>query len=259
MKRLTFIRLDIETVAVAADDPRWLDYLATDPPTGVVAARVALAKVEARGPKPPDGRLTDPAKIAASAASRLAEHADEVAAALAAVDAAAEEARAATSFDPLWGRVVCVGVAVGRGEPVTCAYADEDDILHGLAALLRASAPWMLVGWNVAGFDVPFLRARAMLCGVPELRAMLPAADVKPWEAPVIDLMKLWPTTRYGAFARQRHVARALGLPAQPSSGADVAAQWAAGDVAAIAAHCAADVAELLPIADALGVEVTRD
>jgi hypothetical protein len=270
---VNYIRLDIETVPVPADDPRWLAYIAEDPPavsTAPERARI-LSKLRAAGPRPVPANLTDPAKISDARVKRAAEHAADTAAAessLASAEAehaaAIEAARKATSLDPLWGRVACIGVGYGD-EPAAVQWganlamgapAAEVAALSWLGELLADSGSYLLVGWNIAGFDLPFLRARAIITGCTVLLNALPRIDAKPWEQPVRDLMLMWPTTSRGGrgYVRQKHAARALGLPPQTFGGSMVADALDRGDTAAIVEHCRADVAELLTIGRRMGV-----
>lgn len=263
MRSLTHLYLDIETLPVPADDPAWVEYVDTVP--AVAAAIAALAELR-DAPVLPAGNLTNPDKIAASIAERTAKRADDIAAAERAIVDARESARLATSLDPLWGRVACVGVALGAdddpcvldGAPGSMfgTRAAESALLVQVAHVLRDERPWTIYGWNVQGFDLPFLRARAIITGCVELRDALPSVLAKPWEQPVRDLMLLWPSTGHGgrSYTRQTHAARALGLPRQAFDGRDVAPAFERGDFAAIVEHCLADVAELVVIAERMGL-----
>ncbi len=80
-------------------------------------------------------------------------------------------------LDPSRSAVVAVAIAgpgaddvldlpdPSTGAPVSPA--DEAGLLRELDARLRDLAPGVLVTWNGRGFDLPFLRARADLLGVP--------------------------------------------------------------------------------------------
>jgi hypothetical protein len=251
------VLIDAESSPVAADDPRWADYLATDPPRAVREADEAYRALGARGPKPPDARFTDPVKVAAAIAAREAEHARDLADAARACVVARDDARAATSLDPLWGSIATLTVwAVRDGEPVNEPETAIGEVaaLDMLANVCETSPPdARFCGWNTAGFDIPFARSRAILTG-HRLRDVLPPIAKRIGDY-VDDLMLLWPHAgRYGTMIAQRNVARALGLPRQEHSGRDVAALLDAGNIDAVVAHNRADVRELLAIGRAMGV-----
>lgn len=252
------IPLDIETVPNDRIDP-------DSPYTAAVAAYDAKrAALREAGPKPVPRNLTDPAKIAAAEIERR----DAWWADLNALDEGRQAALADAwetevkrrSLDPLWGRVVCI--AVGDRDLTAWRAEDEAPMLDELAALLAPLPHGVgLLGWNIDGFDLPFLYARSLLLGSRLAAVLAPALNAKPWERPTVDLMRLWPVTSHGAarFPRQAHIAAALGLPAQTSSGADVYAQYVTGDLAAIVDHCRADVREVVEIARRMGIADSQE
>jgi len=68
-------------------------------------------------------------------------------------------------LDPRVAPIVAVAVATSAGTSVLTG--PEASILRRLEATLAALAPGVLVTWNGAGFDLPFLVDRAVRCGVP--------------------------------------------------------------------------------------------
>lgn len=68
-------------------------------------------------------------------------------------------------LDPAVARVVAVAVAGEDWHRVIDG--DEPTILAQLDALILDLAPGVLVTWNGARFDMPFLADRAHLCGIP--------------------------------------------------------------------------------------------
>jgi hypothetical protein len=62
-------------------------------------------------------------------------------------------------LDPSCSRVVAVAVTTPAGDRVLMG--DEADLLRGLEELLGTLAPGVLVTWNGAAFDLPFLATRA--------------------------------------------------------------------------------------------------
>lgn len=71
---------------------------------------------------------------------------------------------AAGGLDPAVAGILAVAVA-GDGEPVVFT-GPEPSILLGVDSLLAHLAPGVLVTWNGASFDLPFLAARAAHHGI---------------------------------------------------------------------------------------------
>jgi hypothetical protein len=79
-------------------------------------------------------------------------------------------------LDPAVGRILCVAVSGPDGE-IVVADTDEAALLVELDARLGELAPGVLVTWNGAGFDLPYLATRARLVGAPiGLRVVLDPA-----------------------------------------------------------------------------------
>lgn len=82
-------------------------------------------------------------------------------------------------LDPSLAAVVAVAVAGPHGDVVLLG--DEVDLLRRLEGLLRSLEPGVLVTWNGAGFDLPFLAARAERHGIElGLRLFLPVCERGP-------------------------------------------------------------------------------
>lgn len=71
---------------------------------------------------------------------------------------------ATDGLDPQVGRILCAAVS-GPGGEIVIANADEVDLLHELDGWLRDLSPGVIVTWNGAGFDLPYLATRARLTG----------------------------------------------------------------------------------------------
>lgn len=72
---------------------------------------------------------------------------------------------AAGGLDPATAGVVAVAVTTDDGDHVLTGH--EASILRGLESLLAGMPPGLLVTWNGAAFDLPFLARRAAMAGVP--------------------------------------------------------------------------------------------
>jgi DNA polymerase elongation subunit (family B) len=79
-------------------------------------------------------------------------------------------------FDPEVASVVAVAVATAEGDRVLLG--PEAPILEQLDRVLAGLPPGLLVTWNGASFDLPFLARRSRLAGVP--------LGLRLWEDPVL-------------------------------------------------------------------------
>ncbi len=175
----------------------------------------------------------------------------ELAADLRAVHDAAWERLRAASLDPMRGRVLCLGIAEDDRDAEVWT-GEEVEILSRLSGLaaslsLGPNPEWRLVVHN-AGFDLPFLAARAIRHGYDRLAGELHEPLAKPWDRFVTDTATAWPVTTYAGrrtgSARLDDVARHLGIDraANPIDGSQVLDRYLAGDLEAIVAHCRDDV-----------------
>jgi 3'-5' exonuclease len=155
---------------------------------------------------------------------------------------AADKAVANTSFDGGRGHVCTVAWALNDG-PVevryACTVADERLILADLFKAIGKERSPVIVGHYVAGFDLPFLRKRAIVLGLKLPNAF--AREAKPWDALVADTMHVWAGSRDTISLDD--LCRILGIPGKDGfDGSMVAAAWAAGEYQTIEDYCADDV-----------------
>lgn len=159
--------------------------------------------------------------------------------------AAVEEAIAKTSFNGAHGHVCCIGWAFDD-EPASSIIwpldvDSEAATLHTFKAIIesRTNFPPVIVGHNVAEFDIRFLWQRAMVLGI-KMPTWFPRSP-RPWDREVFDTMT--------AFAGARNtvsmdtLCQALGIPGKDDmDGSMVAEAWANGEYQRIADYCKADV-----------------
>lgn len=106
------------------------------------------------------------------------------------LDKAAFEQTAA--LYPEYGRVVCIAWALGDEDVRSVLFLNEVGLLEMFSARLQElPRETKLCGHNIKGFDVPFLRKRYLLNGLPVPR-LLRVGTLKPWEQPYIDTAELW-------------------------------------------------------------------
>jgi len=204
----TFVYFDLETIP--CQDPAYLDELAQN--------------------------ITPPGNIKKS--ESIAKWLDENR------ETAAKEALGKTSFDG------------GRGHICTIAWAKDDSPIHvehaktveDEARILRAFFSDLddyhsetLVGHNITGFDIGFLRKRAIVLGVKlPTNASLPR-DPKPWDKNVHDTMSMW--AGGGNRISMDDLCSILGIKGKDGfDGSMVAEAWANGEHDTIAEYCKDDV-----------------
>ena len=163
--------------------------------------------------------------------------------------AAVEDAIGATSFDGGMGQIVVIGWAIDSEPAQSMQVRDltreaEADVLAGFFASMRrvhstSGQRPVIVGHNVAAFDLPFIWKRAMVHGIrPPL--WIPR-DPKPWGETVFDTMTQWAGVKDRISMDKLCVI--LGIPGKGGiSGADVWPLVQSGELDKVAAYCRADV-----------------
>jgi predicted PolB exonuclease-like 3'-5' exonuclease len=163
-------------------------------------------------------------------------------------EAAKEEAIAKTGLDGTYGQVCCIGWAVDD-EPAKSLIGDEKAIIadffcqvESLAIAKHYAHPiktHMLVGHNLAAFDLRFLWQRAVINGIPRPKSI--PWNAKPWE--LQDTMLLWNPDRDKRISLDR-LCKVLGVPTSKGEldGSKIAQAWRDGRHAEIADYCRADV-----------------
>jgi predicted PolB exonuclease-like 3'-5' exonuclease len=183
------------------------------------------------------GKIKPPGNIkkAESIATWMAENAEQ----------AAIEKVAESSFDGGRGHICTIAWAKDDGE-VQCFHAatlaDEKPLV---AAFFNALDPYhseILVGHNILGFDIGFLRKRAIALGVKLPGPTSFPRDPKPWDKKIHDTMVMWAGS--GNRVSMDDLCDILGIPGKDGfDGSMVADAWRNGEHAKIAEYCAADVA----------------
>jgi predicted PolB exonuclease-like 3'-5' exonuclease len=153
------------------------------------------------------------------------------------------------TFSPRTSQVVAVGIC-DLGADI---HDTPEAVVHSIDTLSESMivdyamrsirAGGLLVTFNGLGFDLPFLFNRAALLGVHipvDCGQYLRRYTTRP-HTDIFAVLSNYGQARKGDSLHGW--ARAFGLPVEDaSSGADVAAQYAAGDWDAIRAHCRSDI-----------------
>ncbi len=161
-----------------------------------------------------------------------------------------DEAHRKTALDGSAGEIVCIGVAIDNG-PTQSWHRDfrvagsEADLLtrfrNDMSDALDGRGG-VVVGHNAVAFDRPFLRQRAVVCGVALPSWMM--ATIKPWEATDLDTMLKWTGGSPGKTISLARLARALNVGSK-TEGLDGSNIWdavLAGRIADVARYCENDV-----------------
>lgn len=154
------------------------------------------------------------------------------------------------ALSALYGEIVCIGLAFDEGQVMshdTSLGACESELLEWLIG--RVSDPFdgcsgLLVGHNIAGFDIPYVWRRCKILGV-ELPQWWPSPNQPEWKCDnVFDTMTAWSGNKRGDYVSLKELAWALGIEtSDESTGADVHDLYRAGQMDAIVEHCRSDVA----------------
>ena len=164
---------------------------------------------------------------------------------------AVDEAVSRTGLDGSFGRVCVIGWALDDHAPASLQSADNESWLLHQFSQAMASIPLseqyttLIVGHNVAGFDLRFLMQRFIVNGIKPPLLIQRAAQAKPWEAEkVFDTMVQWSGAGAKPGGSLDKLCLALGIPSPKGDidGSKVAAAVAAGRIDDVAAYCRGDV-----------------
>lgn len=149
---------------------------------------------------------------------------------------------AKTSFDGARGHVCTIAWAVNDGPVASChasSVGDEAGIITAMFSQLPMYKSVIFVGHNIAGFDLPFLRKRAIILGVT-LAQQFPR-DVKSWDKNIHDTMTMWAGHR--DTISMDNLCKALGIPGKSGmDGSQVAQAWTDRRHDEIEQYCRDDV-----------------
>lgn len=161
---------------------------------------------------------------------------------------AVDDAVSNTGLDGAFGQIVCVGMAWNDQESISFSGMNELEVLTHVNKCLDAvpKNEWLstvLIGHNVAGFDLRFLVQRYIVNGIRPHAIISRAAEAKPWETDkVYDTMVQWNPDRQNRVSLDKLCA-ALGIPGKNcGTWEDVLPNALAGNWDAISTYCRNDV-----------------
>lgn len=162
-----------------------------------------------------------------------------------------KEAIAKTALDGSAGHICCIGWAFDDELVKSWSLLDDFDETEVLSGFFEAagkrvsgglSIPPIIVGHNVASFDIRFIWQRAIVLGV-RVPNWFPR-NPKPWDRDVFDTMFAFSqSNRPNETIGLDRLCKALGIPGKDDiDGSMVGELWAAGEYDRIAEYCRADV-----------------
>ena len=150
-----------------------------------------------------------------------------------------------TSFDPGFGTIAVIGMAVEDQMVQSFANPDEYTLLQDFCGTLypyRDGHP-TFVGHNVM-WDLRFILRRCIVLGIVPPRFLIDAARGKHWGPGVIDTMLLWDDSDRSKYVKLDRLCTILGIPSPKDgfSGADVSPALEAGELAKVVLYNGGDV-----------------
>jgi len=145
-----------------------------------------------------------------------------------------------TSFDGLYGSIACIAWAFDDG-PIQVVGVDvsisESQMLHDFYDSVSeyvkvqysgciTSTPLTVIGHNVAGFDLPFLKHRSIIHGIKPQTDIYRAMNAKPWDSCIADTMLMWSPDREKRVSMDK-LCKAFGITGKDGfDGSMVADTW---------------------------------
>ena len=132
---------------------------------------------------------------------------------------------AKAALSPLLGRIfsICVADDANAFTVATVEEHDEEYLIRVLFGLLDDAYKQnrLALGWNIKGFDLPFVVRRALIKGIPvppQLRATGAARFF--WPDYIRDLREVWAAGEYGQVSGSLDdLAQAMGMDVKPFNG----------------------------------------
>ena len=117
-----------------------------------------------------------------------------------------------------------------------------EEFVSTLFAVFSKAPALKLVGFNIKGFDIPYICKKAMKYGI-QLPRQLHLQNVKPWDNCLLDLSDVW---KFGGWngAKLGVVCHELSIPSpkEELAGGEVSQTFWRGDLDLIMEYCERDV-----------------
>ena len=136
------------------------------------------------------------------------------------------------ALDATTGKILAIGILDCREdgvEKVNTLAGDEAEIIAAFSSIVMqcGGSGWPLVGWNIFGFDLPFILRRSWI-----LRVALPqwVRSGRYWDRCFIDAMDVWACGNREQAVSLDLAAATLGVGRKSGSGAHFASLWNGSD-----------------------------
>ena len=153
------------------------------------------------------------------------------------------------SLFPEFGKIVCISIGYINGEEIiTKSFVGEEvDILREAVKAIKGTG--RMLAYHNSAFDVPFIRKRWFINGLPYQDFIKSDAGLKPWDAEkmLIDTMILWKGFSFTNTSLDE-LAMCFNIPSSKFgevTGANVGDAYFAGKIDKIAEYCEKDVVVL--------------
>lgn len=153
-------------------------------------------------------------------------------------EAAIKEAVHKTGFSGMYGSIACICYAFddekvfsvdcreGEARMLEQLYSHVYDMAGIKTHDGLVQQPITLVGHNIIGFDLPFIKHRSIILGVIPPLGMRKSFDAKPWSNEVADTMLMWSADKEKRASMDK-LCRAFGIPGKGDfDGSMVAETW---------------------------------
>lgn len=143
-----------------------------------------------------------------------------------------------------FSKIVCISVGRIDGDQLKTRsfFGEEAELLVGFAQFISAKPTNILAGFNIIGFDGPFISKR-MLVNDVLIPPLLDIAGQKPWDVVQLDLSKLWQGNSYYPDSLAA-VSAALNIPSPKGNveSSQVSDLFYKGKIKDIVDYCVGDV-----------------
>ena len=142
---------------------------------------------------------------------------------------------------PEFSKVVCISYLPEWEEIKTLIGTDESAILKQFNEALTLHKSYVIWGFNIYWFDIPFLRKRMIINGI-QPHPLLCIADTKPRELTVVDVMQTRKQTSFGCSLDLLSITLLGESPKAEIDWADVGELFYSGELEKIKKYCEWDV-----------------
>lgn len=167
-------------------------------------------------------------------------------------DSALKDAVSKTSFSGMYGRIACIGWAIDDGDVVSTGASDSEEVaitrffdaITDLVVYHKAGyvhQEIVFCGHNVHGFDLQFLKHRAIILNIRPPKPLIEAMMAKKWSPLIADTMLMWSDDPHKRGSMDR-LCKAFGIPGKDGfDGSMVAETWPV-DPEKVIEYCKDDV-----------------